>query len=168
MPSAEQHRYLVALGSNQRHPRIGQPRNVIPAAIEALENEGIRQLFVAPIVESLPIGPSDRRFCNCCILVETRHKPEELLQATKGVERAFGRRAGGQSWRARVLDIDIILWSGGIWASSSLQIPHPRFRDRDFVLGPAKAIARDWRDPITGLSVRQLFARLTKARPDTR
>jgi 2-amino-4-hydroxy-6-hydroxymethyldihydropteridine diphosphokinase len=64
-----------------------------------------------------------------------------------------------------VLDLDVILWSEGAFAAPGLTIPHPLFRQRDFVLRPASAIAGAWRDPLTGLTVRQLRARLTHPRP---
>ena len=57
------------------------------------------------------------------------------------------------------------LWSGGPYVDRSLTIPHPLFRERDFVLGPASAIAPHWRDPVTGLTLRQLHARLTRKGP---
>ena len=63
-------------------------------------------------------------------------------------------------------------WSGGAWAhddgESSLVIPHPFFRERAFVLGPAATIAGRWRDPLSGLTVRHLLARLTKPPPAPR
>ena len=63
-----------------------------------------------------------------------------------------------------MLDLDVILWSGGPYAEPGLTIPHPLFRIRDFVLAPAAHVAADWRDPVTGLTVRQLHARLTRPR----
>ncbi len=80
------------------------------------------------------------------------------------MERQFGVRRGGR-WQARVLDLDIILWSGGRWHDRTLTIPHAQFRARDFVLRPAMQIAPSWRDPFANLSLRQLNARLTKPRP---
>ena len=81
------------------------------------------------------------------------------------IEASFGCRRGGQRWGARVLDLDIILWEGGAWSSPDLTVPHTAFRSRSFVLTPAAAIAPRWRDPVTGLSLRQLRARLTRPRP---
>ena len=75
-----------------------------------------------------------------------------------------GRRRG-QRWGDRVLDLDIILWSGGVWRSADLKIPHPAFTQRRFVLDPACTIAADWRDPLSGLTVAQAQARLTRPRP---
>jgi len=77
----------------------------------------------------------------------------------KAIETAFGRRRG-QRWTDRVIDLDIILWSDGAWAGDGLIVPHPEFRRRDFVLRPLGAIVPDWRDPVTGRTVRQLAARI--------
>ena len=164
----ETHRYLIAFGSNQRHHRHGSPRQLIDAAVDALRDAGVEIQAVAPVIETAPLGPSARRFCNGAAVVETRLDPEGLLGVAKNIERKFGRRSGGQAWRARVIDIDIVLWGGGVWSSDVLIVPHPRFRERSFVLQPVKAIAPEWRDPLTGLSVKQLHARLTKPRPATR
>jgi 2-amino-4-hydroxy-6-hydroxymethyldihydropteridine diphosphokinase len=158
------HRYLIALGSNQRHARFGPPRRVLAAALERLEADGVRVIAAAPAIETDPIGPSIRRYANSAAVIETRLEPEALLVLLKRIEREFGRRASGQRWRARVLDLDIVLWSGGPYASPALTIPHPLFRERVFVLAPALAVASDWRDPLTGASVRQLHARLTAPR----
>ena len=96
------------------------------------------------------------------MIVASRLSPPEMLAYLKDMERAFGRRSRGQKWRARVLDLDIILWSGGIWTDDQLSIPHPHFRERSFVLDPLNAICSSWRDPVTGLHVRHLKARLDR------
>lgn len=168
MSPAEPHQYLLGLGSNQRHHRFGSPRQVVAAALECLRKFDLVVRAVAPVIETSPIGPSARRFCNSVAVVEAPQGPQAILRIAKSIERAFGRRSGGELWRARVIDIDLVLWSGGIWVSEELAIPHPRFRERSFVLGPARHVVPAWRDPITGLTVEQLFARLTKARPATR
>jgi 2-amino-4-hydroxy-6-hydroxymethyldihydropteridine diphosphokinase len=155
------HRYLIALGSNRRHARFGAPRRVLAAALERLEADGVRVIAAAPAIETAPVGPSIRRYANSAAVIETALEPEPLLALLKRIERAFGRRPGGQRWRARVLDLDVILWSGGAYAAAALTIPHPLFRARAFVLTPALAVAPAWRDPLTGATVRQLHARLT-------
>lgn len=111
-----------------------------------------------------PVGPSSRRYANGAVVVATDLPPQQALAALKRIEQHFGRRRG-QRWGARVLDLDIVLWSGGAWRSAGLVIPHPRFRERLFVLAPAAAIAPDWRDPVSGLSLRTLKARLTAPKP---
>jgi 2-amino-4-hydroxy-6-hydroxymethyldihydropteridine diphosphokinase len=85
-----------------------------------------------------------------------------MLARLKGFERDFGRRRG-RRWGARVLDLDIVLWSGGAFRSRRLAIPHPRLGERKFVLGPLNAIAPNW--PIGSLRVRHLAERLARRAP---
>lgn len=151
--------YAIALGSN-RFGRHGAPADEIRAALAAIG--GV--IAVSPIVTSAAIGPSARRFANAAALIESADAPPAMLARLKAIERAAGRRRG-RRWGARVIDLDIVLWSGGIWESAGLTIPHPAFRDRAFVLAPLAAIAPDWRDPVTARSVRQLRALLTRRRP---
>ncbi len=142
---------------------------MLRAALKALDGDGVKVKAVSRIVASAPLGPSIRRYANAAAVVKTKLAPAELLAHLKAIERNFGRRRGGQRWRARVLDLDIVLWSGGIWTSPELAIPHLAFRQRGFVLTPASAIAPGWRDPVTGLTLRQLnfrlARRLTRPRP---
>lgn len=158
-------RYLIALGSNQRHHRYGRPPQVLRAAMAALAGAGLTVEAAAPIMASAPLGPSRRRYANGAALLATDLLPLKLLDVLKAIEHQFGRRSGGQRWSARVLDLDIVLWSGGPWSSPGLTLPHTAFRERDFVLVPAVALAPDWRDPVTNLSLRHLKARLTRPRP---
>lgn len=142
--------YAIAIGSNRRG-RHGSPRAEVAAAIAALGNV----VAASPIIDTPPIGPSIRRFANACALIESDEGPDALLARLKAIERAFGRRRG-QRWGERVIDLDIILWTGGCWSSAALTVPHRLFRTRDFVLRPLAAIAPGWRDPVTGRTVRQL------------
>jgi len=158
------HLYLVALGSNMRHHRHGAPRAVIARALAAIEEAGIEVVEVASTHTSRPLGPSLRDFANSAAIVRCALAPPAMLALLQRIERDFGRRRRGARWRARPLDLDIVLWSGGIWRSGGLTIPHPRYRERRFVLDPARAIAGQWRDPQTGLSVLHQFARLTRRR----
>jgi 2-amino-4-hydroxy-6-hydroxymethyldihydropteridine diphosphokinase len=163
--SAGTHRYLLALGSNIRHPRIGAPPKVVRAAARALTERGIVVEQLSPVHATRPLGPSSRRFANAAAVVTTELAPLSLIAETKRIEQAFGRRTLGRRWRARILDIDIVLWSGGPWRSPTLRIPHPEFRRRAFVLLPAVQLAPRWRDPRTGLTLCHLAARLTRQRP---
>jgi 2-amino-4-hydroxy-6-hydroxymethyldihydropteridine diphosphokinase len=153
------HLYAIAIGSNRRHVRYGAPTGVVAGAMAALDLTF--ELFAAsPIIINPAVGGAGREFANAVVLVETGRNPEAMLAAIKAIEREFGRRAG-KRWGARVLDLDVIAWSGGTFASRALVIPHPRLAKRDFVLGPLCAIAPDWR--IAGaLTARHLAARLHK------
>jgi len=150
--------YAIALGSNRRS-RHGSPAATLRAAAAAL---GVETL--SAIRSTRALGPAGRGFANAAAILRSDLDPPELLAALKALERRFGRRPG-RRWGARVLDLDVVLWSGGSWGDGGLTIPHPQFRTRAFVLEPLVEIAADWRDPITGASMRQLLRRLRRARP---
>jgi 2-amino-4-hydroxy-6-hydroxymethyldihydropteridine diphosphokinase len=152
------HRYIIAIGSNRRGRHGGPPAEVLAAAT------AIGAAAVSPVIATVALGPSIRRFANAVALVETEEPPPPLLARLKQVERAFGRRAG-RRWGARVIDLDIVMWSGGVWRSPDLTVPHVSFRQRRFVLDPLTRFAPAWRDPITRLTARQLRARLTRPQP---
>lgn len=154
--------YAIALGSNRRHGQFGAPRDVIAAAIAELERRF--DLFLAsPTILNPAIGGAGRDFANAVVLVASHLPPPEMLAELKDIEREFGRRKG-RRWGARVLDLDIIVWSGGRWRGPGLTIPHPRLAQRDFVLGPFSMIAPDWR--LAGpLTARHLAHRLARWAP---
>ncbi len=162
-----QHLYLIGLGSNQRHTLIGSPAKIIEQALVALEMPEIDVFARSANIGSRPIGPSARRYANAAAVIATSLNPDELLQQLQMIEQHFGRLRRGQNWRARTLDLDILLWSGGIWCSDSppLAIPHPHMHLRNFVLEPAASIAGNWRDPVSGKSIKHLVKQLNRAKP---
>ncbi|AMK23392.1 MULTISPECIES: 2-amino-4-hydroxy-6-hydroxymethyldihydropteridine diphosphokinase [unclassified Sphingobium] len=159
--TSTRHVYALALGSNRPLSARLAPARLLKEAVRLIGQLGT-VLAVAPVIKTLPLGPSRRIFANSAALVESRLPPEAMLLHLQAIERRLGRQRF-MHWGARRLDIDIILWSGGRWNSRSLRIPHPAFRERDFVLTPLCAIAPDWRDPVSGLSMRHLRFRLRKA-----
>lgn len=156
------HLYAVALGSNRRHRRHGRPAGVVEAAIAELDRQ-FALFDSSPIVLTKAVGHATRDFANAVALVEAPLDPPALLAWLKATERQFGRRRG-RRWGDRVLDLDIVAWSGGRWRARGLTIPHARLAERTFVLAPLAAVAPDWR--VAGpLSVRHLLGRLGKRRP---
>lgn len=149
--------YVVALGSNRRS-RFGSPIQTVRTAAEVLGAKAISPIHLTPA-----LGPAGRSFANAALILSSALAPPGLLAKLKQIEAEFGRRAG-RRWGPRVLDLDIILWSGGAWGGDGLTVPHPGFRERLFVLAPLAEIAPDWRDPLTGLTVRQLLARALRRR----
>ncbi|WP_315899696.1 2-amino-4-hydroxy-6-hydroxymethyldihydropteridine diphosphokinase [Qipengyuania gaetbuli] len=148
-----------------RVPGIGAPRAVLPKALERLADRGVEVEIASRIRASHPVGPSLRTYANGAAIMSARLDPPAMLALLQSVESEFGRDRRGARWRARSLDLDIVLWSGGAWFSPDLVIPHLLFRERDFVLRPAAEIAPDWRDPVTGLTLRQLAARAVAGLP---
>lgn len=156
--------YAIALGSNRWHGRYGAPPRIIAAAIEAMRAQGLQIERISAIRATPALGPAGRAFANAALILATTLSPPELLARLKGLERSYGRRPG-RRWGPRVLDLDIILWSGGCWESTGLVVPHPGMRERGFVLDPLTQIAPDWRDPITGTTINHLRYRLRKPQP---
>ena len=153
--------YALALGSNRALAAAMTPVRLVQAASSRIGDLGeVRAM--SPLIQTAPLGPSLRRYSNAALLVTSPLAPLEMLAKLQQIERDLGRRRH-RRWGERRIDIDIILWSGGRWNSRWLTIPHAHFRDRDFVLAPLACIAGDWRDPVSGLTARQLLARLGKA-----
>jgi len=161
------HRYAIALGSNRRHGRHGPPARVIAAALAAVKAEDIAVLSASPVLATAPLGPGGRTYANAAALVATDLDPPALLARLKRIERQFGRRRG-RRWGPRVIDLDIILWSGGSWRPrrpDALTLPHRAYPERGFVLAPLAAIVPDWRHPHLQRSVRHLLAKLRRRSP---
>lgn len=163
--------FAIAIGSNRRHGRHGAPDAVIGAALDALAAEGVRIVLRSPVTRTVALGPAGRGFANAAAIIATELSPPALLTLLKRIEANFGRRRG-RRWGARVLDLDIALWSGGTWpgrprhaSPHGLAIPHRHLAARRFVLDPLDQIASDWRDPRTGRTIRQLRTRLHRRPP---
>lgn len=154
--------YAIALGSNQRHAHFGSPHNLIEEALRRLPGVLLDR---SRIITSRPIGPSIRSYANAAALIETEMDPPDLLAALHAVEAELGRIRRGRRWRARTIDLDIILWSDGVWSEPDLSVPHPAFRQRHFVLEPLSQIAAGWRDPLSTRTIGQLLAQCTRRIP---
>ena len=158
MPHAT-HLYAVAIGSNRPHGRFGRPPGVVEAAIARLDEE-FGLFDASPIVLNPALGGAGRDFANAVALVESELEPAKMLDSLKAIEQEFGRRRG-KRWGPRVLDLDIVLWSGGRFRSRTLVVPHPRLDRRTFVLQPLAAIAPAWRVR-QALTARHLAHRLAR------
>lgn len=156
------HLYAIAIGSNRPHGRHGRPPGIVTAAIGRLD-ERFGLFDASPLLLNPANGGAGRDFANAVALVESDLDPPAMLAALKGLERDFGRRRG-RRWGPRVLDLDILLWSGGPWRSRQLSIPHASLAARDFMLRPLATIAPNWR--VRGsLTARHLVHRLARAAP---
>ncbi len=153
----------VGLGSNRPHGRYGAPKAVLRAAVKALEAGGLVVERLSPLIETPPLGPSKRRYANAALKGRWAGSAPGLLAMLKRLERDFGRRRGLR-WGARVLDCDLLAFGDSRLRVTSLEVPHPRLHQRDFVLKPLEQVWPDWRHPGCNLTVRQMRARLNKPR----
>ena len=156
------HLYAIAIGSNRPHGRFGRPPQVVEAAIARLDRD-FGLFDASQIVLNRAQGGAGRDFANAVALVESELQPPAMLGALKRIEGDFGRR-GGRRWGPRVLDLDIVDWSGGTWASRELTVPHPAAAARSFVIEPLASIAPGWRMQ-GALAARHLAHRLARRRP---
>jgi 2-amino-4-hydroxy-6-hydroxymethyldihydropteridine diphosphokinase len=95
-------------------------------------------------------------FLNTAIEVRTLLEPGTLMEACLEVEIKAGRSRDVPKG-PRSLDIDILLYKDRILDTADLSIPHPRFRERRFVLAPLAELAPDLTDPVSGLTMTQLL-----------
>ncbi|MFG0320007.1 MAG: 2-amino-4-hydroxy-6-hydroxymethyldihydropteridine diphosphokinase, partial [Planctomycetota bacterium JB042] len=137
---------LVAAGSN-----LGDRQAHLAFAVERLRGlPTTRVLAVSDAVETEPVGgPKQRPFLNAAILLHTTLPPEQLLAELQSIEAARGRERTVRNG-PRTLDLDLVLHGSTICETATLVLPHPRFRERGFVLEPAAAIAPALVDPVTG------------------
>lgn len=101
------------------------------------------------------------RFLNACCTGRSRLSPGEVLRRLQEIEREAGRRPGGPRWGPRLLDLDLLLYDGRVIDRPGLRVPHPRMRERAFVLIPLAEVAPEWVHPETGLTVRELAAAIS-------
>ncbi|MFA5055020.1 MAG: dihydropteroate synthase [Dehalococcoidia bacterium] len=145
-------RVYLSLGSN-----LGNRRANLIKAIALLTQDGGK---VSSVYETEPVGVGEQpRFLNMVIRIDTYMSPVQLLSLIKGIEAEMGRDLSLKN-APRVIDIDIILYGDTIMESPELTIPHPRMRERAFVLIPFAEIAPDVVHPATGERVGDLAARV--------
>lgn len=146
----------LSMGSN-----LGDRAEHLRRALEAVAAlPGTQLVAQSSLHETAPWGVTDQpSFLNLAAEIGTALGPLELLNAVKAIELRLGRTQGPQ-WGPRVIDIDLVLWQDTVMETDALTLPHPRFRDRAFVLLPLREIAPDAVDPVTGRTVAELAAAL--------
>ena len=106
--------------------------------------------------DTTPVGVGDQpRFLNAAAVGRTSLSARELLDTLLDVEQRFGRERPHPG-AARTLDLDLILYGERVIEEEGLIVPHPRFRERSFVLEPLAEVAAEWMDPVTGKTIEEL------------
>lgn len=155
----------LALGSN-----LGDTTANIMKMCDRIERRVGEIVSRSTLIQTNPEGfDSLHTFANCVISVSTHLSPPELLKETRVIEKEMGRtnKSKDGEYQDRTADIDIILYEDVILSIPELEIPHPRFRERTFVLGPLAEIAPDLIDPITGKTISNLLEILLSERLKT-
>lgn len=151
-------RVAVALGSN-----LGDRHAHMHWAIARLR-ERLSDVRVSTVIETPPFEVPDPDaqgpYLNGALVGITQASPEQLLTDLQALEAERGRARTHRN-ASRTLDLDLILYGDAVVSRPALTVPHPRFRERAFVLAPLAEVAGDWIDPVTGLTVTALLQRLT-------
>ncbi|MGQ0645762.1 MAG: 2-amino-4-hydroxy-6-hydroxymethyldihydropteridine diphosphokinase, partial [Elusimicrobiota bacterium] len=143
---------FIGIGSN-----VGRRMDFLRRAAAALARlPRTRLARVSAVYETAALGPRQKDFLNAAAEIRTGLAPAALLRELKKAERLLGRRRR-RRWGPREIDLDILLYGRRRFASPSLRIPHPRWRERRFVLTPLADLAPGLRDPDSGKTVRRLL-----------
>ena len=148
---SEQRRIAIALGSN-----LGDRLGYLHRAVDSL-NQLLNGLVVSKFIETSPVGVRPQpTFLNGAVVGLSQDNPSRLLKSLLAIERQFGRTRPTPG-SPRTLDLDLILVGSMVVLQPDLELPHPRFRERLFVLAPLAEIAPTLVDPITGCSIAALL-----------
>ena len=147
----------IALGSN-----LGDRQAHMDFAVGELRRL-IQPLRISTFIETDPVDVPDIQspFLNGVVVGETTLAPGDLLAALLAIERMRGRQRPHRH-AARTLDLDLILYGDWVVNEPGLAVPHPRFRERRFVLAPLAEVAGEWVDPVTGQTVSALLLALPR------
>lgn len=144
----------LGLGTN-----VGDRLAQLHAALSALSPEKCSSVY-----ETEPWGVVDQaRFLNLCCRVSTPLEAEAFHAVTRALEQQLGRTAGGQRWGPRAIDIDLLCYDNLSLQTKRLTIPHPRIKDRAFVLKPLAELAPTLHIPGLNGSVSELLAAIPGA-----
>jgi 2-amino-4-hydroxy-6-hydroxymethyldihydropteridine diphosphokinase len=147
-------RAAIALGSN-----LGDRVAALNDAVDELAGH-LAGLTVSNFIDTQPEGVGEQPlFLNGAVVGDWEGEPRPLLDLLLAIERAAGRRRPFPG-APRTLDLDLILFGSAIIDEPGFTVPHPRFRERRFVLAPLCQIAPDLLDPVTGRTVAELFRSL--------
>lgn len=142
----------IALGSN-----MGDSQAILAAALENLaQTPGIFIEAKSSWYKTKAVGPPQPDYWNGCAILQVETSPQTLLETLLRIEQKFGR-VRQEHWGPRTLDLDLLLYDDLIMDTPNLQIPHPRMRERAFVLVPLAEIAPNWLEPVSGRLIQDLL-----------
>ena len=133
-------RAYLGLGSN-----LGDRLAHLQAAVDGLARApGIEVAAVSPVYETVPVGgPPQDDYLNAVVALDTELTPRALLDVAQRLE-ADEHRVRRERWGPRTLDVDVLVVGDEVVDEPDLVVPHPRLRDRAFVLVPLADLDAEW------------------------
>lgn len=145
----------IALGSN-----LGDSLTILKDALNILaQTPGIVLVTHSSWYQTKPVGPPQPDYINGCAVLGVQLTPQELLETLLRIEAQLGR-VRQERWGPRTVDLDLLLFDDLILETPTLQLPHPRMKERAFVLVPLAEIAPNWIEPVSGKVIAQLVQRV--------
>jgi len=143
----------IALGSN-----VGDREANLRRAVQLLEHSGLAVTRLSGLYETEPVGYLDQPwFLNAALEASTALSPKELLSALRAIESRMGSSKPFPNG-PRLIDLDILLYGDSVIDTPSLQVPHPRMLQRNFVLAPLAEIAPQLCHPSWPANIADAFA----------
>ncbi|WP_013321642.1 2-amino-4-hydroxy-6-hydroxymethyldihydropteridine diphosphokinase [Gloeothece verrucosa] len=148
----------IALGSN-----LGESLSILENALLKLTQiPKIQIVSRSSWYKTAAVGPPQPDYLNGCVIINLELTPDDLINRLLDIEQQFGR-VRREKWGPRTLDLDLLWYDDLIINTPSLQIPHPRMKERAFVLIPLAEIAPDWIDPLSGKAITDLLAAVDRS-----
>ena len=144
----------LSLGSN-----VGNPIENLQLAINSIAKDVGRVTKISSVYKTASWGFDSDDFLNICIEVSSHLNPENLLERVLTIETELGRNRGtSTAYKARIIDIDVLLFDDEVIFYNNLTVPHPRMLDRKFVLVPLAEIAPLLKHPIAKETITKCLA----------
>lgn len=148
---------------------VGNAEQTLGEAARLIDAEVGQVVRHSQIYRTKAWGFEAEDFRNQVLVVESELEPMQVLEAVNDIERRLGRNraeeqeiksATGARYASRSIDIDILFYDDLVVESERLTLPHPRIAEREFVLEPLAEVAAEWRHPMSGKSVQQMYDEL--------
>lgn len=145
--------FHIALGSNK-----GDKFKNLQNAVHAIYSRIGAIKLISKVYKSPAFGFESDDFLNCCLVLESELKPQEVLDMLLTIETDLGRtRKLKDAYEARVIDLDIVFAEDDIISTETLQVPHPEMQKRKFVLLPLNDVASKMKHAKLGKTVLELL-----------
>ncbi len=148
---------------------IGNVEQTLTEAARLIEVEVGRVVCHSQIYRTKAWGFDAEDFRNQVLVAESEMEPMQVLEVVNDIERRLGRNredesrvksATGARYASRSIDIDILFYDDLVVRGERLTLPHPHMAEREFVLEPLAEVAADWRHPVSGKSVQEMYDEL--------